>query len=247
MYIIGERIRRDIKAVYARRPTAIRLAHRALDSATVVAINTAALLSPLTNRLPRRTQESLHGRVIFLLKEAGIARADYGGERDPPSLDALRRAVLDLRVTTEEKECPACDGDVCEAHAQLAYHWYLFAENAAVLQFSLIYFDRVNSVWEAFRARWGRKFLINSADGKILVSKGSLTDSISEVARDGVYLAACASDMFLSEYRWLAERDPKSRDLLEELKRRYEAPLLVATWASVLPGGFIEKVCGFDN
>lgn len=71
-------------------------------------------------------------------------------------------------------------------------------------------------------------FLIEGADCKLLSLQGSLRDGISEVPRDGVYLAACAAEGFLSEYRWLAERDTKRQDLLEELKCRYEPPLMVA-------------------
>lgn len=247
MMIISKRIRKDIKAVYARRPATIKLAHCALESATIIAINIAALLSSITNRLPTETQEFLHASLIFLIKDVAMARADHGGERDPPPLEALRKIVLDLRASPKEKNGTPCANGVCEVHGELEYHWYLFAENAAVLQFSLIYFDKVNSMWEVFRARWGKKFLIKDVDGKMLAPTESLTDSISEAARDGVYLAACASERFLSEYKWLAEKDPSRSDLLEELKRRYEAPQLVAKWASVLPSGMLEKLCGLDN
>lgn len=247
MSYLSERIRKDIEAVYARRRLTGKLGHCALDMATAAAINTTALLSPVMRHLPKDVQGFARDGLVSLIREAGIARADYGGDRDPPSLDALRRIVQGLGVTAEEINCADCADGACRAHGGLAYHWYRFAENAAVLQFSLIYFDRVNSVWEAFRARWGRKFLIYGADGGIRAPKWSLTDSISEEARDGVYLAACASERFLSEYKWLAEKDHKRRDLLEELKRRYEAPVMVAIWSSVLPGGFREKAWCFED
>ncbi|KAL2108690.1 hypothetical protein VUR80DRAFT_3504 [Thermomyces stellatus] len=246
MSIINQRILRDIEAVYASRPATIRLAHRALDRATLVVINTAAWLSPVTNRLPNTIRDFVHGIPVVLLKWNARARADCGGKRDPPSLEALRKVVLGLRGTTEGDDCTSCDGGAREAHAEIAYHWYVFAENAAVLQFSLIYFDKVNSVWEAFRARWGRKFIVQGANGNMQSPQGSLTDAISNTARDGVLLAACASERFLSEYRWLAQRDFKRRDLLEELKRRYEAPRVVAAWATMFSGTLLETICGLE-
>ena len=251
MSLISERIVRDVEATYSRRPASVGLAHWALDKAALLAIDAAARLSPLTDRLPAPVRDFVHDIPVSLLKRSAMARADCAGGRDMPSLEALRETVLGFlrggSPAAGSGDCASCAaGGLCEAHDELGYRWYAFAEEAAVLQFSLLYFDRVNSAWVGFRARWGGRFITRGPGGNLVSMQGSLANAISNAARDGVWVAACASERFLSEYKWLAERDVGRRELLEDIKRRYEAPELVAAWAAVLPAGLLERVCGLD-
>ena len=188
--LISERIIGDVKAAYSSRSVSIRVAHRVLDKATLLAINTAAHLSPLTKYLPNQIHDFMRNIPIFLLKWTATARANCAVGFDMPSLEALRETVLSLRTIQADSECAACAGGLCGVHDELAYHWYVLVENAAVLQFSLLYFDKINSAWEAFRACWGEKFLIRGANGKTQSPPGSLTTAISDTARDDVLVAA---------------------------------------------------------
>lgn len=249
MSLLSQRIIEDVEAVHSSRPAPIRLAHRVLDKATLLTINATARLSPITNRLPDPLRDFVHSIPVSLLKWSAMARADYAGGRNMPSLEALRKVAQEARETRPTAaeasgQCATCANGSCEAHNALAYHWYVFAESAAVLQFALLYFDKVNSVWEALRERWGEKFITRGANGNMLSPKGSLTDVISDAARDGVLVAAYASERFLCEYKWLVEGDLERRDLLGNIKRRYEAPQVVAAWAGEqLPEEFLKRFC----
>lgn len=248
MALLSERILEDLEAARSSRPAPIRLARRVLDRATLVAINTTARFSPITNRLPDSVQDFMHAIPVSLLKWAAIICADDAAGHRMPSLEALCKTAQEIhesRPTEANGQCTICANGPCETHDALAYHWYIFAESAAVLQFALLYFDKVNSAWEAFKERWGDKFITEDASGNMVSPKGSLTDLISDAAKGGVLMAAYASEGFLCEYRWLAEADIERRDLLEDIKRRYEAPGVIAAWArEQLPRGFFETLGG---
>lgn len=254
MPIISKRVAIDIKKAYSGLPFSTRLTHRILTKATFIAIHTIARLSPITNRLPSSIRDTIHDIPVSLLRQSAFTVADCAGGRNMPSLEALRNIALEVKTARRFElsdglncQCSVCADRICEAHDPVSYHWYMLAENAAVLQFSLLYFDAVNSTWEAFQERWGEVFIAEDVEGNRVSPLGSFTHALSTTAKNGVIVAACASERFLHNYRWLFERDPERRGLLEGIKRRYGAPRIVAAWARELPGGLVERACGIDS
>lgn len=244
MSLLTKRIIEDIEEAHATRPAPIKLAHCLLDKATLLAINTTACLSPLTHRLPAPFRDAVHGIPVALIEWSSSVRANYARGRKMPSLEALRVLALSMRKDSSSSDAGVVDP--CELHAsdELGYHWHILAENAATLQFHLLYCDKVNSAWEAFRERWAEKYITKSESGKMLALEGSLATAMSEAAMSSVMIAACASEGFVRQQRRLAAKDSGERELLERLKDIYGAPNIVAAWADGLSDGFVEAVYG---
>lgn len=245
MSLLTKRIIEDLEEANATRLVFIKLAHRLLGKVTLLAINTTARLSPLTHRLPAPFRDAVHGIPVALIKWSSSVRANYARGQNMPSLEALHVLALSMR----QDSTPSSDASVvdqCQLHAndELGYHWHMLAENAATLQFHLLYCDKVNSAWEAFRERWAEKYITKSESGSMLALEVSLATAISDAAMNSVMMAACASEEFLRQQRRMAAKNPGERELLERLKDIYGAPNIVAAWADELPDGFVEAVYG---
>lgn len=163
-----------------------------------------------------------------------------------PSLEALRGLALSIRKDGDSPSTPIGPIELNKflAEDEIGYYWHIFAGNATTLHFHLLYCDKINSMWEAFRERWAEKYFTKSESGRMLALEGSLATAISDAAMNSVTTAACASKGFLRHQRLLLTKDPGGRELLERLENMYGTPNIVAAWADELPDGFVEAAYG---
>ena len=246
MSLLTKRIIEDLEEAQASRPAPIKLAHRLLDKATFLAIKTTARLSPLTHRFPVSFRDAVHGIPVTLIEWSSSVRANCARDRNMPSLEVLRALALSMRM---DNDSPSTSIHPIEpnkflAKDEIGYHWHIFAENAVTLQFHLLYCDKVNSAWEAFRELWAEKYFTKGESGRMLALEGSLATAISDAAMNSVMVAGCASEGFLRHQRLLVAKDPGERELLERLKDMYGAPNIAVAWADELPDGFVEAAYG---